>query len=296
MFVLKAVRKHILCLAPLCASQFVRDGTVAVMQERGENGKKCELHNSVAKGVWQGSTMSSATFCLTFWSKMSEVMEQANREGPVMGIVACADDFTVSSEGEKADYVWDETTGALGEIGLEIDQSKSCYTTKATMGWSHKTLAFKKEIVVLGTETTEWNSMAADEQDASLAQERLNEASEFARRVEAVTQLHLDSRKSEALWLMTSKSVARSLDLNAKVVNSKKMKPLAETLETKTKCICKKLPERALGDDDWTRMKLPTSLGGMGIRAVTFQLETSFEITVKKTRAQADRETERHEM
>ena len=83
--VLKAVRKHIPCLAPLCASQFVRDGTVAVLQERGENGKKCDLHCSVAKGVWQASTFSSATFCLTFWSKMSEVMEQANREGPVMG-------------------------------------------------------------------------------------------------------------------------------------------------------------------------------------------------------------------
>ena len=36
-------------------------------------------------------------------------------------------------------------------------------------------------------------------------------------------------------------------------------------------------------------MKLSTSLGGMGIRAVTSQLETSFEITVKKTRAQAER-------
>ena len=80
-----------------------------------------------------------------------------------MGRIACADDFMVSSEGGKADCVWDERTGALGEIGLEIDQSKSCYTTKATMGWSHKTLAFKKEIVVLGAEATEWNSMAAVE-------------------------------------------------------------------------------------------------------------------------------------
>ena len=34
--VLEAVRKHIPCLAPLCASQFVRDGTVAVIQERRE--------------------------------------------------------------------------------------------------------------------------------------------------------------------------------------------------------------------------------------------------------------------
>ena len=60
-------------------------------------------------------------------------------------------------------------------------------------------------------------------------------------------------------------------------------------MEAKTKCICEKLLERALDDDDWTRMQLPTSLGGTGIRAVTSQLETSFEITVKNTRAQADR-------
>ena len=58
--------------------------------------------------------------------------------------------------------------------------------------------------------------MAADEQDASLGQKRLNEASEFAGHVQAVTQLHLDSRKSEALWLMTSKSIARSLDFDTK--------------------------------------------------------------------------------
>ena len=110
-----------------------------------------------------------------------------------MGIIAYADDFIVSSEGGKADSVWDEMTGALGEVGLEIDLSKSCSSTKATTGWNHTTLAFKKEIVVLGTETTEWNSMAADEQHASLAQQRLNEASEFAGHVEAVAQLHLDS-------------------------------------------------------------------------------------------------------
>ena len=126
--VLKAVRKHAPCLAPLCASQFVRNGTIAVIQERGENGRKAELHDSVAKGVWQGSTLSSAAFCLTFWSKMTEVIEHANREKPIMGMVAYADDFVVSSDNVEADRVWDETTMALGEIGLEIDQSKSCYT------------------------------------------------------------------------------------------------------------------------------------------------------------------------
>ena len=51
--------------------------------------------------------------------------------------------------------------------------------------------------------------MATDEQDASLAQKCLNEASAFAGHVEAAAQLHLDSRKSEALWLMTSKSIAQ---------------------------------------------------------------------------------------
>ena len=44
--VLKAVRKHIPCFAPLCASQFVRYGTVAVLQERDGSGEKSELHDS----------------------------------------------------------------------------------------------------------------------------------------------------------------------------------------------------------------------------------------------------------
>ena len=207
-------------------------------------------------------------------------MEQINKERPVMGLISYADDFIVSSDGDEADKIWDETTGALAEIGLDIDQSKSCFSSKVKTGWNHKTSAFKKEIVALGTEATEWNSMAADEEDASLAQKRLNEASEFAGHVEAVAQLHLDSRKSEALWLMTSKSIARALDFDAKVVNSKRTKPLAETLEAKTKGICEKLMEGSLDEDDWTRMKLPTSLGGMGIRAVTSQVGTSFDITV----------------
>ena len=71
---------------------------------------------------------------------MTEVMEQTNRERPVMGLM--------SSDGDEADRIWDETTAALGEIGLEIDQSKSCYTSKVKTGWNHKTFAFKKEIVV----------------------------------------------------------------------------------------------------------------------------------------------------
>ena len=77
------------------------------MQERRGKEKKSELH-SVAKGVRHGSTLSSATFCLTFWSKMQELLFQ-----PVMG--SYADDVTVSSDDDEADSLWDETAEALKE-------------------------------------------------------------------------------------------------------------------------------------------------------------------------------------
>ena len=47
-----------------------------------------------------------------------------------MGVIVYADDFIVSSEEREADKVWKETTKALDEIGLEIDQNKSCFTRK----------------------------------------------------------------------------------------------------------------------------------------------------------------------
>ena len=86
-----------------------------------------------------------------------------------------------------------------------------------------------------------------------------------------------------------SKSIARALDFDAKVVSNVKMRPLAGTLKAKTRDICEKLFERSLTDDDWTRMKLPTSLGGKRLRAVTSQLEVSFDTTKKKTRDHAER-------
>ena len=195
----------------------------------------------------------------------------------------------MSSDRGEADRVWDETTKTLSEIGLEIDQNKSCYTMKGEISWRHKTLNFKKEIVVLGTEATEKNSTVADEMDPTLAQKRLEDAAELARHVETVTQMHLDERKSVALWLLTSKSIARSLNFDAKVVHPEKMRPLAKRLGERTKEICENLLERALDEEVWTRMKLPTSLGGMGIREVTSQLEISFEITKRKTEQQSER-------
>ena len=100
--VLKAVRKHIPCLALLCASQFVRDGTFAAIQERGGNGKMSELHSSVGKGVWQGSTLSSATFCLTFRSKMQDLCWNKQSQSD-LGFILDADDFTISFDDDEAD-------------------------------------------------------------------------------------------------------------------------------------------------------------------------------------------------
>ena len=59
-------------------------------------------------------------------------------------------------------------------------------------------------------------------------------------------------------------TIARSLDFDAKVVNSKKMKPLAETLEANTKSSREKLPQRELDEDGRTRMKLPPGPGWDG--------------------------------
>ena len=64
---LQAVRKDIPWWVPLCASQMVRAGTVAVIQERGK------LHNSVVKCVWQRSTLSSASLLLDLLEQDAEI-------------------------------------------------------------------------------------------------------------------------------------------------------------------------------------------------------------------------------
>ena len=245
----KAVRKHISCLAPLCAPQFVRDGTVVVIQ-RARREEECGR---------QGTTLISATICLTFWSKMQELLVRANSDRSVMGFISCPGDFTVSPDDDEADRLWDETCEVPKESGLEVDQSKSCYGRSGTTEHSPS----RRRLSHWALRRLERNSTAVDEHDESLIRGRLEDAYEFAGNVEAITQLHLGTRKTEPLWLVTSKSIARAVDFDAKVVSPKKLKPLAETPEAKTRDICEKLIERFF-DDDWTIMQLPTSLCGMG--------------------------------
>ena len=78
-------------------------------RERDGNGKKCELHYSAVKGVWQGSTLSSAAFSVIFWSKTQELLKRTNSIRPVMGFISYADDFALSSDDEEADRLWDDT-------------------------------------------------------------------------------------------------------------------------------------------------------------------------------------------
>ena len=68
-------------------------------------------------------------------------------------------------------------------------------------------------------------------------------------------------RKTEAPWLMTSKSIARALDFDAKLVNPEKMGPLAAQLEAKTRSICEKLTERSLHEDTEAAERARVGLG-----------------------------------
>ena len=71
----------------------------------------------------------------------------------------------------------------------------------------------------MGTETNKNITTTTNELDDSLARGRVHEACDVAVLVETKARLHLDMRKTETLWLMTSKSIARVLDFDAKVVN-----------------------------------------------------------------------------
>ena len=112
-----AVRKHVSGLAPLCASQFVKDGTVAVMQEQ----RRARCANSITVFLWvcgKRARLSRATFCLIFWSKMRELLGRTNAERSVVGFVSYADDFLISTDEEEADSLWGQTSRVLEEVGL----------------------------------------------------------------------------------------------------------------------------------------------------------------------------------
>ena len=89
-------------------------------------------------------------------------------------------------------------------------------------------LTDKENIIVRATVTTERNSTMMDEQDDTRARSRLAEAGEFAGHVETVTTLRRGIMTRSVS--LTSKSIARDLDFDAKVVHHGRMRLPAGTL------------------------------------------------------------------
>ena len=80
----------------------------------------------VPAGVWQANTLSSATVCLTFWSRMVDLLDEVNATRPTAGIISYADDF-VGYTKEDANEVWKKVGEALAEMELKTNQAKSNY-------------------------------------------------------------------------------------------------------------------------------------------------------------------------
>ena len=57
-----------------------------------------------------------------------------------------------------------------------------------------------------------------DESGTTVVKGRLNEAIFLAKHVEKINGLKMGTRKTEASWLITSKSTARALDVDTRVV------------------------------------------------------------------------------
>ena len=93
---------------------------------------------------------------------------------------------------------------------------------------------------------------------------KLNEAILLAGRDEKINSLKRDTRKTEALWLITSNSNSvNSVDFDTRVVKPGVFAPMAVVLEEKTELTCETLLGPPLHGDQWTRAKLPTALDGL---------------------------------
>ena len=69
------------------------------------------------------STLSCAGFCVTFWSRMVDMVEKLNATVLVAYFIA-ADDFLINVEEGDANETWRLASKAPFEIGLTIHQSK----------------------------------------------------------------------------------------------------------------------------------------------------------------------------
>ena len=75
--------------------------------------------------------------------------------------------------------------------------------------------------------------MMVNESDATVAKGRLSEAILLVEYVEKINGVKMDTRKIEALWLMTRKSTARALDFDTMVVKPGVVAPMTDVLHEK---------------------------------------------------------------
>ena len=146
------------------------------------------------KTVLLGSYLNSATFCLTFWSRLFDLLDEVTATRPTCGFISYADHFVIC-----ANDMWKKSSPGPG--GVEVSEMPK--KRMAARG-----LKFTDNLEALGTEVTERNSMKADEEDATLAGRQI-EACTPSEHVEKMARSHKDSRYVEASWLLSSKSVAR---------------------------------------------------------------------------------------
>ena len=122
----------------------------AVFRDIGNQGEKPGHEYEVSVGVWHGSTLSSATFCLTVWSRMADLMSETNKDKPTVGFMSHADDFAISSKQADANATWEKTVEVLREIGVRTGEAKLHYSSGG-MTLSNT----EKNFDVLGTEAAE---------------------------------------------------------------------------------------------------------------------------------------------
>ena len=139
------------------------------------------------------------------------LMNEMNKHRPVCGFISYADDLLLNSSEEDANDVRKKIVDA---------------------DWHQEALLHKHGMVVLGREATERDSV------------KMEASASFWRKVEKTKRLQIDTRKLEALWMLSSKSIARGLDFNTSVVHPVMMRPLAAHLDMRTKTICEKLVDR----------------------------------------------------
>ena len=107
----------------------------------------------------------------------------------------------------------------------------------------------------------------------------LNEAVLPAEHVGKINSLTVDKMQTEALWLITSKSRARALDFDTRVVKPGGRRcpdGRGASREDETN-----MRDTSVQGNHWTRAKLPTALGGLGLRSAEALKDIAYAVTAE---------------